>query len=190
MKILFATLVALLCSGSLLAQTHASNGTGLLFQNIKTKLSPAEKSDIYNQLGFLLAEDGKRFIADEDAAEFPFDAMVYPTDMNGDGKEEVFVVFGNGFTSGATGSTVILFIKDKNGKYQSNLGFPGTLPDAFAAPAGRYPDLLIGGPGFEYPVWSFKNGEYVYSRKVKDAAMKTMKLTSVETLSKKYTAGL
>ena len=56
MKTLFATLLTLLFSGSILAQTNAANGTGLLFQNVKTKLTAAEKHDIYNQLGFLLAE--------------------------------------------------------------------------------------------------------------------------------------
>ena len=96
MKTLFATLLTLLFSGRILAQTNAANGTGLLFQNVKTKLTAAEKHDLYNQLGFLLAEDGKRFIADEDAAEFPFDAMVYPTDLNGDGMVDVQQTFMSG----------------------------------------------------------------------------------------------
>lgn len=190
MKRYLAIAVAMFLTAASIAQTSTVSGAGLLFHQVKTKLTAAEKHSIYHQLGFLVSDDGKRFIADEDAADYPFDAMVYPTDLNGDGQEEIFVVFGNGFTSGATGSTVVLFIKDAKGKYQSNLGFPGVLPEVIGTTPKPFPDLLIGGSGFEFPVWKWQNGEYVFSRSVKEADLKKLKLTPVETLYKKYIAGL
>jgi len=36
--------------------------------------------------------------------------------------------FGNTFTSGMTGSSVTLFLKEAAGDYQANLGFPGSTP--------------------------------------------------------------
>ncbi len=68
---------------------------------------------------FSLSNDKKQFAAVEEASEYPFDAFVYPTDLNKDGKEEIFIVFGNSYTSGHTGSNVVMYIKDKSGSYQA-----------------------------------------------------------------------
>ena len=117
-----------------------------------------------------------------------FDAFVYPTDMNKDGKEEVFVLFGNSFTSGMTGSNIIVFIADKNGTYKMNLGFPGMVPDALSTSNLGYNDLLIGGPGFEHPVWRWNGKEYDFSKKVYEKDFEKLKRTAIEDVSKAYTA--
>jgi hypothetical protein len=87
-----------------------------------------------------------------------------------------------------TGSSIIVFIADKNGTYRMNLGFPGTLPDALSTTNLGYSDLLMGGPGFEYPVWRWNGKEYNFSKKVKDADLKKIKSTNLEDISKAYTA--
>jgi len=168
------------------AQTTLTEGAKKLFANTKSKLTTAEKNDIYKKTGFLLSADKKQFIQDKDAADFPFDAFVFTTDLNKDGKEEVFVQFGNSFTSGHTGSSVLLYIKNKAGKYESNLGFPGVELEALATASQGYPDLLIGVPGFEFPVWRWNGKEYDYHRKVKDVDLSKLKRTSISDISKAY----
>ncbi|MFN2438114.1 MAG: hypothetical protein ABR503_02870 [Chitinophagaceae bacterium] len=84
-----------------------------------------------------------------------------------DGKEEIFIVFGNSYTSGQTGSSVVLYIKDKSGNYQPNLGFPGVTPDAMPIKNLGYPDLMIGGPGFEWPIWRWNGKAYNFYKKIK-----------------------
>ena len=123
--LLCAFVVPFLC----FAQSTLSQGAQLLFSNAASKLSAAEKNEIYKQTGFLLSRDKKLFIMDKESADFPFGAMVYTTDLNKDGREEVFVQYGNSYTSGHTGSSLLLYIKNSAGKYQSHLGFPGVEPD-------------------------------------------------------------
>jgi hypothetical protein len=169
------------------AQTGLSKGASLLFKNNKTKLSQAEKSFIFQQSGLTLSKDQKQFaVKDEENVEYPFGASAYNLDMNGDGKEEVFVVFGNSYTSGMTGSSVILFIKDAGGKYQSNLGFPSTTPSMLPSKSKGYPDLVLGGPGFEFPVWRWNGKTYDYFRKIKEKELLKAKTIYVDAASELY----
>jgi hypothetical protein len=167
-----------------------SPGAALLFKNVKTKLNDGIKNTIFGKTGFKLSKDAKQFITDDASADYPFDASVYTTDLNKDGKEEVFILFGNSFTSGMTGSSIIVFITDKNGIYQMNLGFPGTLPDALSTANLGYPDLLIGGPGFEFPVWRWNGKAYDFSKQVKEKDLKNLKSTNIEGVSKAYAASI
>jgi hypothetical protein len=167
-----------------------NKGAALLFKNVKSKLTASQKNKIFDSLGFKVSNDGKQFILDAESADFPFDAFVYPTDLNKDAKEEIFVVFGNTFTSGNTGSSIVAFIADKSDVYKMNLGFPGVLPDALATANLNYPDLLIGGPGMEFPVWRWNGKMYDYFKTVKDADYDKLKKTSVEDLSKAYTSNI
>lgn len=168
------------------AAQEESPGAKLLFAQAKTKLKPAQKNFIFQHLGFLLSDDGARFIADKDAANYPFDARVYPTDLNRDGKEEVFIVFGNGYTSGAAEATIVAYIPDAQGRYKMNLGFPGLLPLAIPGNRVGYPDLIVPGPGMEHPLWRWKGGEYVYASVVRDASLPRLRAISLETLSQRY----
>ena len=124
----------------------------LLFQNVKSKLTNEEKNFIAKKLGFISSGNKDQpFALDKDSKDYPFGATLMPTDMNKDGKEEIFISYGNSFTSGSTGSSVALFIKNSSGAYEMNLGFPGITPDILTTTSKGYPDILVGGPGFEYP---------------------------------------
>lgn len=118
--------------------------------------------------------------------EESFSAIVLPTDMNKDGIEEIFIAYGNTYTSGMTGSDIVLFIKEWKGSYKKGLGFPGMIPDALSTSNKAYPDLLIGGPGFEFPVWRWNGKEYDFYKKIKEKDMKTLELTNIEVMSKQY----
>ncbi len=181
----------------LAALACARQGPGLdgvaaiLFKNVQTKLTVADMNAIAAKTGFVLSGDKDRpFASDKDSRDYPFAAVVLPTDMNKDGREEVFISFGNTFTSGLAGSSIALFIKDAEGAYADQLGFPGVVPDALEPIGEGYPDLLIGGPGFEYPVWSWDGKAYVFSRTVKDADYGRLKKRSVEEISKAYRLSL
>jgi hypothetical protein len=172
---------------------HGRQGTpldpvaSLLFKNVITKLSVAEKNAIAAKTGFFLSGvKGRPFALDKESGDYPFAAVVMPTDMNKDGQEEIFISFGNTYTSGLTGSSIALFIKGADGVYADQLGFPGTIPDALGETCLGYPDLLIGGPGFEYPVWRWDGKAYGYSRTVKDADYGKLIKRSVDELSQAY----
>ncbi|TWV93342.1 hypothetical protein [Chitinophaga pinensis] len=144
-----------------------------------------EQNQIAAKLGFLPSGDKTQpFIQDKDSKDFPFGATVYATDMNKDGAEEIFVVFGNTFTSGNAGSSVVLFIKNSAGTYAENLGFPGMAPDVLATISQGYPDLLIGGPGMEFPVWRWNGKTYNFYKNVKNADYEKLKKVSLENIRK------
>ncbi|MEO8109748.1 MAG: hypothetical protein ABI594_06955 [Ginsengibacter sp.] len=141
---------------------------GMLFKNVKSKLTDADKNQIADMTGFVLVpQKDEPFAQDKESLDYPFAAVVTVTDMNKDGIEEVFIQFGNSYTSGAAGANIVLYIKNKQGKYDVNLGFPGVEPQQLKTGFGGYPDLLIGGPGMEGPVWRWNGKEYVYYKSMK-----------------------
>ncbi|HYK47663.1 MAG TPA: hypothetical protein VEV83_20940, partial [Parafilimonas sp.] len=170
------------------AQAKPSDVASVLFKNVKTKLTIAEQNEIAKKLFILSSDKDHPFATDKDSKDYPFAALVMPTDMNKDGKEEIFISFGNSYTSGNAESSVSLFIKNATGIYTLNLGFPGTTPDALATSNQGYLDLLVGGPGMEYPVYRWNGKEYAYLRDVKDADYGKLKSTNVAELSKAYQA--
>ena len=183
------TAAFVLCFPLLLNAQSLIEGAALLFKNSKSNLSVAEKNKLFIDLQFHLSKDRQHFVADADVnKEFPFSAQLMPTDFNKDGKEEVFIIYGNSYTSGGAGSSVIVFIKNAAGKYESQLGIPGTAPDVLATANKGYPDLLIGGPGSEYPVWKWNGTSYVLARKVTDSEYDKLKKTSLDEVSRAYQA--
>lgn len=191
-KLLLLTCAGLAFGHVLFAQNNKlSEMASLLFKDVKTKLTAEEKNQIAAQLGFIPSgNQDMPFVQDKDSKEYPFAAAVFPADMNKDGKEEIFVVFGNSFTSGNTGSSVILFIKDGNGAYSQQLGFPGMVPDVLSTANKGYPDLLIGVPGLEYPVWRWDGEAYNLFKKVTEKNYNILKKTNIGDLSKAYAQGL
>lgn len=185
--------IALLLSQSFIlsAQTNLSEGAKLLFAYAKTNLTSVEKNNILKKIGFSLSKDKKQFVlVDDSDKEYPFTAQVYPTDLNNDGKEEIFIIFGNSFTSGHTGSSVVLFVKNSSGIYDMNLGFPGTPPDLMPTANKGYPDLMIGGPGFEFPVWRWNGKEYAYLKKIKEQELLKLKTKNLDEVSKTHQSKL
>lgn len=140
----------------------------LLFANVKCKLTDDEKNEIASSTGFVLS--GKKdepFAMDKESLDYPYSSQVTITDMNKDGIEEVFIQYGNTFTSGNAGQSIVLYIKNKQGKYNMNLGFPGIDPQQQKTGYGGYPDLLIGGPGMQAPIWRWDGKEYKFYKSVK-----------------------
>lgn len=156
-----ATLALVACVGVAPARA-ADAGAALLFAKTPGKLSPAEQAEIYGKLGLKVGEGGKTLVDEACGQEVSSEVQI--KDLNGDGVDEVLITYGNSCMSGMAGSSVVLFIKDKTGHYQSQLGFPGVIAEVRPAKAGGYPDLLIGGPGFCFPVWHWDGKAYVHLR--------------------------
>jgi hypothetical protein len=178
----------LLLSFTIFAQTaRLSPLAAELFKGVKSLITISEKNFIAQQTGFILSGNKEQpFALDKDSKEYAFSITVFPTDLNKDGKEELFIRFGNTYTSGNTGSSVALFIKNASGVYEMNFGFPGMLPDVLTTANKGYPDVVIGGPGIEFPVFRWNGKAYDNYKIIKDGEYEKIKKTNAEELSKKY----
>ncbi|MEZ4792222.1 MAG: hypothetical protein R2783_01710 [Gelidibacter sp.] len=189
--LLFMCLVLSACQ-SADAQEPLTKGAALLFKNTpSTTMSLHEKNQIYELSNFEIADNGTQFYfkGDTDGAQFPFDAQVFPLDINKDGMEDIGLVYGNTYTSGAAGSNSVIYIKNQAGDYDANFGYPGVLVFMPTNHDG-YPDTMIQGPGFEYAVWIWNGKEYVFKSKISDEASSKLKNVYLEDASKAYVDGL
>lgn len=189
MKPLVLYTISLLLLLQVSAQTRNSLTpvANALFKEVRTRITDPDKNSVAALLGFVMSGSKEGvFAQDAGSREFPFNATLYPVDLNNDGREEIVVNWGNSYTSGNTGMSVTLFIKNASGKYVSQLGFPGTLPDVLAVGYKGFPDLLIGGAGMEFPVYRWNGKAYVLHRTVRDAEYGKLKMTSLEEMSRKY----
>lgn len=162
-------------------QIKLSPTAGILFKNVKTKLSVAEINNLLSKLNLSLSADRKSFILKDDPeSSYSVDAL--PVDLNKDGKEEIFILESSSFF-GNIGSQFSLFIKDNKGIYQSVVSSLG-IPMILSTSNFGYPDLLIGSPGMEQPVWRYNGSNYLFYKRIKDDG-KTIS-TDVYELSKSY----
>ena len=188
MKLLFTILIIVVYCSPLAAQVKLTPGAELLFKQTKSTLSTIEKNKLFSKTGFVLSPDKKQFLMSDDpaVAAYPFSVAVYPADLNNDGKEEIALLYGNESISGKAGSNIVLFIKDKTGEFQQQFGFSGTMPMVFTAAPGKFPDLLIGGPGNSFPVWRWNGKDYVYHHTITQARLAASKPVSLAVISKTY----
>jgi len=81
-------------------------------------------------------------------------------DLNGDGRPEAVVTEGGGLCYGNTGQNFWVLSKQPNGTWKTlieSLGIPEFLRSKGAS---GYPDLLVGGPGFCFPVLRWNGRAY------------------------------
>jgi hypothetical protein len=159
------------------SQEELKPGARLLFAGAKVNLTNKEKNEIFISLGFTLSADKKTFIQDiqdEDNERAHFATVVSTYDLDRDGINELFIHWGNSYTSGFVGQTVTLFI-NICGKYKKSLETEG-----FANPTSRYfngfSDIIISGPGFDFPLWRWNGQEYVFVKEINQASNEFRKL--------------
>jgi len=146
--------------------TPDERGAALLFGPNDGGISRSDQVLIFSTLGLAVDSSGKGFL--DTSCGQPAGAAVTFSDWNRDGIKEVLVIFGNSCTSGMAGSSAVLFIRGTRG-YSTNLGFPAASAEPMATKNLGYPDLLIGGPGFCFPVWRWNGEEYEYLENVPQA---------------------
>ncbi|MGM5470130.1 hypothetical protein ACS386_07620 [Flavobacteriaceae bacterium LMO-SS05] len=132
----------------------------ILFKNIISKTSNAEKNEITSYMNIKATPDAEYFyINDVYYKDYPFSILVYPLDLNHDGIEEIALVYGHAAISGDNVIST-LFIKDNLGHYNANFGYSGSLiilPNS----SKDFPNIALGGPGFEFPIWHWNGKNYI-----------------------------
>lgn len=161
-----------------------TEGTRMLFGDSQSKLTPAEKNSIFRQLGLGVKPDKKGFRMDG----FDVGAKAYPVDLNKDGVEEVFVIM-DGLLFGNTGEGVALFIRNTAHQYEQQDEVAGGIAVILDTQSGGYPDLVIAGPGFEFPKYRWNGKSYVYVGTISDEMLENTETMRVEEYWKKYKEG-
>ena len=162
LQLLFTAVVTLATAPACSAQ-KPSPGAAILFAKDDGGLTVAAQDVIYESLGLAVDSAGTGFTM----CDQPAGAEASFSDWNKDGIKEVLVVYGNSCTSGMAGSSVVLFVKDSAAAgYSTNLGFPGASADPQPTSNLGYPDLLIGLPGFCFPVWRWNGTAYDFLESV------------------------
>lgn len=156
MKTLLLTCCVSLLTGC--AKTAELPGPVLLFAGGQGDLSVADRLQVFSLLDLAVTPDGKGFI--DRVCGQPARATIEFRDMNSDGRKEVLVIFGNTCTSGHTGSSALLFIRDASGMLRPHFGFSAASLDPLPESNQGYPDLLVGGPGFCFAVWRWDGATY------------------------------
>jgi hypothetical protein len=134
----------------------------ILFAEGSGDLSQMQQNEIANFLGLDLSPDSTRLV--DQACGQEVDSAVRFEDLNSDGEPEVIVDYGNTCTSGMAGTSVAVFIRDGEGHYRLNLGFPGLIVAVRPSTNQGFADLLIGGPGFCFALWRWTGAEYAHLR--------------------------
>lgn len=154
---IFAILAVMFCSSAMAAEEYE-----LLFKGTNSKLTKQEEQQIFKVLAFRISTD-KKFIIDDTCGQ-DISPTVKIEDLNRDGIEEVFIIWGNTCASGHAGATVSLLIKDHSGKYVDNLSLPGTDYEKLSTTNHGFPDIKLGGPGFCHRVWRWDGKKYGHLR--------------------------
>jgi hypothetical protein len=118
------------------------------------KLTAAELDLVYKAAHITVR--GARVLDDCDK---PVEPTVDVIDLNGDGQPEVFVLLQSA-CYGAVGGQLTLLIKDKQGFWRPNLGFPAGGYTLLKTKNEGYPDIEIGGVGKCSPVWRWNGKAY------------------------------
>lgn len=138
-----------------------------LFHGVASKLTNDGKNKVAAASKFAVSKSDKNLFSFEGDDEAPFAVEVIVTDLNDDGTEEIIFQWGNSYWSGQAGTSCLLLVKNpKNGSYEQNLGFPG-IAEIRDTKTNGYRDLLIGGPGFEFPVYKWNGKSYEQKGTVK-----------------------
>lgn len=165
--------------------TALAEGARLLFQQSNSKLTTAEKNAIFRMLELKVAADKKGFRMDG----FDVGAQAYPVDLNKDGVEEVFVIM-DGLLFGNTGQGVALFMKNSARGYEQQEEVAGGIAVILGTRSNGYPELVIAGPGFEFPLYRWNGKSYSYARNISDDDLQNAETTMVEEASRAYLKGI
>ena len=137
------------CSPASFAKTEASSG-----------VTVADRTAAMRAAGFV--SQGGRWLGGEGACE----AVIEPSDirdLNGDGRLEMVITESGSFCYGHTGQGFYIMERAGSGwrtLFQSQ-GIPEFLP---TKGAGGWPDIVLGGPGFCFPVVRYNGKTYAVHR--------------------------
>ncbi len=135
------------------------NATSVPVAREGSDVSTQERTQMLKSMGLTMR--GKKWLSECDR---PVEPKLEMVDLNGDGQTEVFVMAGDSICYGMAGSKLVLFIKDQQGKWQSNLDFSAGGYALLKNRRGGFPDLSIDLPGCA-PVWGWNGSRYELVKK-------------------------
>ena len=162
-----------------------TDGSKLLFKTTKSKLTIDEKNSLFKQLNLTLSKNKKQFMS----GEFEVAVACYVTDMNKDSIEEVFIVMQSTALYGNTGEAFSLYIKNSSGSFEKQAELGEGIAMILISKRPDYPDIAVGGPGFEFPAYRWDGKKYKYLKKIKDADLQSKKIKYMDlaSCSRSYT---
>lgn len=128
--------------------------------------SPAERAAIFKAAGFVQrGSDWRSRDCEglEGASYTPGSVDIY-TDLNGDGRADAVISEGSGICYGITGTHFWLLSKQSTGSWTVMLSGLGIAEPLRTMGAGGWPDILVGGPGFCFPVYRWNGTAYARNR--------------------------
>ncbi|MCW3480928.1 hypothetical protein OL229_15375 [Neisseriaceae bacterium JH1-16] len=143
-----------------------ANANEALFGD-KKQLSQADLKTVLTALGMQYVvkdNDNWGFVTADCQEPFRLSGEVY--DLNGDDKDEVWINGGNSCTSGATGKSMWLFVRDESGVYRKNFGFPASSVNSSKELNDGFPEVRFGGTGFCEAVWRWNGKEYEHVKNI------------------------
>ncbi|WP_421943327.1 hypothetical protein [Pedobacter sp.] len=170
---------------TLVEEDKLSEGAALLFKGTNSAISVAQKNKIFKDSEFAVAKDKNSFTISALPDE-PFQVHMYILDLNNDGKEEVFLLYGNAAVSGRAGSSVMFFanpgkVRSRNNEYTMVFDQEGMLPNVL----DDQPTFFIPGPGFSYTQFYFFRF-WTLLVPIGDADVKTKAFVNVAELAETY----
>lgn len=103
----------------------------------------------------------------DDACDEDIDYRAKLVDLNDDGQPEVFTELDSECLGGRIGVYLDLYIRDKQGRWQPQFGFPAGYTLLPARHLG-FPDIEMGGPGLCAPVWRWNGSKYALFKRCPD----------------------
>ncbi len=154
----------------------------MLFSNVKTKLTDAEKNDFVLKTG-LTAADTAKTKKGKPKTKF----TIYPTDLNNDGKEEIFLCITRS-PLGIPLNNYFFYAKDPSGIYQPLPGEIGQGVKVILNNKSGYPDLITGVPGLAREVWSWNGKVYRLQQTLNSSINIQYKTKDIDKASEEYTS--
>ncbi|MEZ5542329.1 MAG: hypothetical protein R3F42_09815 [Pseudomonadota bacterium] len=125
---------------------------------------PQDLAAAFAAAGFEQAADGRYVRCREDPPTLSYTpGQAEVVDLNGDGRPEVWITEGSVFCYGNTGNAFVLLTREGGGwrKLLDEVGTPLQLDSA----KDGWPDIEVGGPGFEpFPVYRWDGHGYAPRR--------------------------
>lgn len=129
---------------------------------VDASLSEADKRAVFKAAGAVQRQG--RWVMCEGDPNTSGAMIGQVTDLNGDGRPEVVVTEDGTFCYGHTGMGYQLLSKQANGTWRTMSGGSGIPEFLKTKGAGGWPDLLVGGPGFCFPVTRWNGKSYALHR--------------------------
>ena len=150
------------------ADTPASADAGwrLLFRDVGAALPERDQEAIYREMDLTPGPDGRSLVVADAPEAGPVTLSATIVDLDGDGSPEVFLVGGNTYVSGATGSSVWLFVRSAAGRWTPQLGVPAAAYTLLPEKSAGLPDVQLSGMGFCDGVWRWDGTAYAHDRDV------------------------